>query len=76
MACAAFGKSVSYKVLGKFAFAVAGLFSPQVREIRELLPRYEHDNLFDSSKFKRRFPEFGAMSYHEGIARIRGSQQT
>lgn len=71
MACEAFGRPVSYKIIGKLAFAVAGIFSPGVREIRELLPRYERDNLFDSSKFKRRFPQFGVMAYREGIELIR-----
>ncbi|WP_257386481.1 hypothetical protein [Tahibacter caeni] len=64
---------MSYKVIGKWAFAIAGLFSPQVREIRELLPRYEQDNLFDSSKFKRWFPEFEIMTYRKGIDLIRKS---
>jgi len=71
MACEAFGRPVSYKVISKWAFSIAGIFSPQVREIRELLQRYEHDNLFDSTKFKRRFPEFAAMAYREGINLIR-----
>ncbi len=71
LACEVFGKPVSYKVIGKWTFAIAGLFSPPVREIRELLPRYQQDNLFDSSKFKRRFPEFAVTTYREGIERIR-----
>lgn len=71
MACEAFERPVSYKVLGKWAFAAAGIFSPRVREIRELLPRYEQDNLFDSSRFKRRFPEFEVTEYREGIRLIR-----
>ncbi|WP_434212837.1 NAD-dependent epimerase/dehydratase family protein [[Pseudomonas] boreopolis] len=73
MACEEFGRPVSYKVVGKWAFAIAGIFSPQIREIRELLPRYEQDNLFDSSKFKRRFPEFGVMKYRDGIEVIRSN---
>lgn len=71
MACEAFDQPVSYKVLGKWAFAVAGLFSPQVREIRELLPRYRQDNLFDSSKFTRRFPQFDVTTYSAGVLAIR-----
>jgi nucleoside-diphosphate-sugar epimerase len=71
MACEAFATPVSYKVIGKWAFAAAGLFSPRVREIRELLPRYEQDNLFDSSKFKRRFPELKITEYREGVRLIR-----
>lgn len=71
MACEAFGVPVSYKVVGKWAFTAIGILSPQVREIRELLPRYEQDNLFDSTKFKRRFPEFEVTTYREGISLIR-----
>jgi nucleoside-diphosphate-sugar epimerase len=71
MACEAFGRPVSYKVIGKWALAAAGIFSPQAREIRELLPRYEQDNLFDSTKFKRRFPRFETTTYREGLERIR-----
>lgn len=71
MACEAFERPVSYKVIGKWAFAAAGIFSSRVREIRELLPRYEQDNLFDSSKFKGRFPEFEVTEYREGVRLIR-----
>ena len=35
---------------------------------RELLPRYAHDNLFDSSKFKQAFPGFAVTSYRQGLA--------
>ncbi|GAB2728637.1 hypothetical protein GCM10027019_05170 [Melaminivora jejuensis] len=45
----------------------AGLFSREVRELRELLPRYGHDNLFDSTRFKRRFPQFQVTTYREGL---------
>jgi nucleoside-diphosphate-sugar epimerase len=71
MACRAFGRETSYRVIGKWAFSAAGLFSRQVREIRELLPRYAHDNLFGSTKFKQRFPGFEVTSYRQGIQRIR-----
>lgn len=37
-------------------------------ELWELLPRYAQDNLFDSTRFKQRFPEFSVTSYREGIA--------
>lgn len=53
-----FGRDATYKVLGKWTLTALGLVSRQVRELRELLPRYEHDNLFDSSKYKQRFPDF------------------
>ena len=71
MAGEVFGRKASYRVIGKWALTAAGLFSRRVREIRELLPRYEHDSLFDSTKFKRRFPEFEVTSYREGLELIR-----
>ncbi|MFD2753883.1 NAD-dependent epimerase/dehydratase family protein [Comamonas terrae] len=71
MASQAFGGNGSYTVIGKWTLALAGLFSKQVREIQELLPRYAQDNLFDSTKFKRRFPSFDVTSYGQGVERIR-----
>ncbi|WP_411832223.1 SDR family oxidoreductase [Pseudoxanthomonas mexicana] len=71
MACQVFGRAPSHAVIGKWALIAAGLFSKQVRELRELLPRYEQDNLFDSTKFKRRFPEFEVTTYREGLELIR-----
>lgn len=71
MACAVFGCAPSYAVIGKWTLTAAGLFSKPVRELRELLPRYEQDSLFDSTKFKRRFPEFEVTTYREGLALIR-----
>ena len=71
MASQVFGRDASYTVIGKWAMTAAGLFSKPVREIRELLPRYEQDNLFDSTKFKRRFPEFKVTTYRAGLELIR-----
>jgi nucleoside-diphosphate-sugar epimerase len=71
MASQVFGREPRYSVISKWALAAAGLFSKQVRELRELLPRYEQDNLFDSTKFKRRFPSFEVMTYREGLELIR-----
>lgn len=70
MAADVFGQDAGYTVLPRWALAAAGLFSRPVREIRELLPRYGQDNLFDSSKFKRRFPAFAVTTYREGLTRI------
>ncbi|WP_252090871.1 NAD-dependent epimerase/dehydratase family protein [Pseudomonas sp. MWU13-3659] len=64
------GKDLSYKVLGKWTLTAAGLVSRQVRELRELLPRYGHDNLFDSSKFSERFPAFEVTSYRRGLEQV------
>lgn len=74
MAAGVLGRDDAYTVVGKWAFIAAGLFSPKAREIRELLPRYEHDNLFDSSKFKHRFPAFEVTAYKEGLQLIRQEQ--
>jgi len=71
MASEVFGRDASYTVIGKWAMTAASLVSKPVREIRELLPRYEQDNLFDSAKFKRRFPEFKVTTYREGLDLIR-----
>lgn len=45
-------------------------FSSNWKELRELLPRYAHDNLFMSARFKNRFPEFPITTYEEGIKTI------
>lgn len=66
-----FGRPPGYQVLGRWTLAAAALVSAQVREIKELLPRYAHDNLFDSSKFKRRFPGFRVTGYRQGLEQIR-----
>lgn len=71
LAAEVFGCAPEYVVIGKLAMNLAGLFKKEVREIRELLPRYQQDNLFDSSKFKQRFPDFVVTSYREGLQQIR-----
>lgn len=71
MASEVFGREPSYAVVGKLTLIAAGLFSKPLRELRELLPRYEQDSLFDSTKFKRRFPEFEVTTYREGLELIR-----
>lgn len=65
-----FGTAAEYSVLSKQRMIVAGLFSKGIREIRELLPRYEYDNLFESAKFKHRFPDFTVTTYREGLEEI------
>ncbi|WP_345750979.1 NAD-dependent epimerase/dehydratase family protein [Microbacterium rhizophilus] len=71
MAGAAFGRDARYTVVPKWALTAAGVVSPQVRELRELLPRYEHDNLFDSAKFTDAFPDFDVTTYRAGLDDIR-----
>jgi nucleoside-diphosphate-sugar epimerase len=71
LAAEVFGAAASYRVLRKWKLWAAGLFSKRARELRELLPRYGCDNLFDSTKFKRRFPEFEVTTYRHGLERMR-----
>jgi nucleoside-diphosphate-sugar epimerase len=70
LACDIFGQQADYSVISKLAFTVAGVVSKGAREIRELLPRYEFDNLFESEKFKQRFPDFAVTTYREGLEKI------
>ncbi|MDA5603865.1 NAD-dependent epimerase/dehydratase family protein [Enterobacter sp. PI-10] len=70
LACEVFGQPADYSVLVKLAFAATALFSQGAREMRELLPRYEADNLFDSTKFKEHFPAFTVTSYRKGLENI------
>lgn len=70
LACDIFGQQADYSAISKLAFTAAGLVSKGAREIRELLPRYEFDNLFESAKFKQRFPDFAVTSYREGLEKI------
>jgi len=48
----------------------AGKMRWRPREMRELLPRYDVDNLFDSTKFKRHFPDFPVTSYRQSLENI------
>ena len=70
LAADTFGQPADYSVVPKWLLSAAGLFSAQAREIRELLPRYQYDNRFDSTKFTTRFPDFPIPSYREGPAPI------
>ena len=52
------------------AFTTAGLLSGPARAIRDLLPRYAQDNLFDSTRFQQRFPHFAVTRYAQGLQAI------
>ncbi|MFT4646196.1 MAG: hypothetical protein ACI8ZX_002621, partial [Planctomycetota bacterium] len=64
------GRTIKYDILNRFILKMASFFNQNIKETQELLPRYEMDNIFDSSKFKNRFPEFKVTSYQEGIKKI------
>lgn len=66
-----FHRYFSYRVVPAWQWKIAGMFKSEAKEMEELLLRYAHDNLFDSSKFKNRFPTFEVTDLREGINEIR-----
>lgn len=70
IASEATGRKVGYTTVPRWVFRIGGLFNLAVREAEELLPRYRQDNIFDSSKFTTRFPDFPITSYRQGVAQI------
>lgn len=70
LAAASRGREIDYSVLKRPVLFAARLFNPGVRELWELLPRYEVDNIFVSDDFQRAFPEFRVTTYAEGVAAI------
>ncbi|WP_160139965.1 NAD-dependent epimerase/dehydratase family protein [Chryseobacterium sp. c4a] len=69
-----YDKDLKYSAVPKFIFKIGALFNKKVKELLELLPRYEHDNIFDDSKFRKRFPEFQVTLYKQGISQIKSEQ--
>ena len=65
-----YGKKLEYIVLRNWMIRLISLFNQGMKETIELLYRYKTDNVFDSSKFKRRFPDYKITTYQEGIAEI------
>ena len=65
-----YGKQFEYTILSEKQVQEAALTNLEAGEILELLPRYATDFLFDSSKFKERFPEFKVTTYKEGITEV------
>ena len=59
-----------HKVLKAWQLRMVSLFNKSVRGTLELLPRYAHDNIFVSDKFKQRFPEFEITPYRAGLTQI------
>lgn len=63
-----------YSVVKMWQFKIGSLFNEQLKELQELLPRYKHDNIFSSNKFKRRFPDFKITTFEKGITQIKKEQ--
>ena len=64
------GKRIRYTTLPRLAFRIGGVLNSSVKEAEELLPRYRHNNIFESAKFTTRFPDFPITSYYNGIAQL------
>ena len=63
-----FNKKPNYSVLNSSMLSIAGLFSPIVRETKEMRYQFKYDYLFDSSKFEEAF--FAPTSYKDGVMEI------
>lgn len=74
IAAGIYGKDLEYSVIPEFAFKIGALFNKSAKELLELLPRYKHDNIFDDSKFRNRFPGFQVTTYEQGIEQIRNKK--
>ena len=64
------GRRIRYAVLPEWVLRLGGRVDAELEEVGELLPRYRGDNIFDSSRFAARFPDFDVTTYREGVARI------
>ncbi|MBN8857709.1 MAG: NAD-dependent epimerase/dehydratase family protein [Sphingobacteriales bacterium] len=71
LASEVYGKELKYAVVPKFIFKIGAILNESMKELLELLPRYEHDNIFDDSKFKKRFPVFQVTTYRQGMEQIK-----
>ncbi|WMS85643.1 NAD-dependent epimerase/dehydratase family protein [Pleionea litopenaei] len=61
------GLTSDYRILSQWQLKLVGLFNQTIKETIELLPRYSVDNIFLSSKFKERFPDFAVTTYQRGL---------
>lgn len=76
LAAQAFGTGDGYTVAPRWLLSAAGVLNPEIREIRELLPRYAQDNVFDASKFAQRFPSFAVTTYRRGLETIHAESRS
>lgn len=76
LASEVYGRRLKYSVVPKFIFKIGAMFNKSVKELQELLPRYEHHNVFDDSKFRKRFPDFEVTTYRKGMEQIRDEQSS
>jgi nucleoside-diphosphate-sugar epimerase len=65
-----YGKDLNYMILKKWMVKLSGVFNSEIKEVVELLYQFDHDYLFDCSKFTTRFPKFKINSLEQGISQI------
>ena len=63
-------EKLEYIILRNWKIRLIGCFNRGMKEIVELLYRYKKDNIFDSSKFMQRFPDYAVTTYQEGVKEI------
>lgn len=66
-----YGRKLAYSVVKMWQFKIGSVFNKKIKELMELLPRYKHDNIFSSDKFKKNFPEFKVTTIEDGINQIK-----
>lgn len=74
LASQVYHRKLKYNVVPKYLFDIGAWASPALKELKELLPRYANDNIFDDSKFKYNFPQFKITTHREGIESIMEEQ--
>ena len=63
------GAKPSIQVASDFMLGAVGLFSPTLREVKEMSYQYDHDYDFRSEKFNRRF-DFAPTNYRKGVKAV------
>lgn len=71
-----YGRPLPYKILDRATMDERAKTRVAMRELQELLPRYEEHNWFDSSKFQAKFPDFEITRYRQGIEQIKAEAET
>lgn len=66
-----YGREFDYSVLKMWQFKLGSFFNKKLKELLELLPRYKYDNIFNSDKFKKNFPNFKITTLENGITHIK-----
>ena len=66
IACDIMGAPYKLQAMPKFGVSIVGMFVPVLHEFVEMMYQFEHDYIFDSTKFEKAFNET-ATSYQEGI---------